>query len=125
MWYQRSKQKWLADGDRNTKFYHTNAIQRRRRKIIKSIKNDQDEWVEDTNVTKNMFNAFFHKLYTADTSIEKWIQTRYTYPPLEDGIMKKLSMELHDDEVKHDIQDMAPWKSPGPDGYSAGFYQKT
>lgn len=47
MWFWRPKIKWLFDGDMNTRFYHVSIIQRRRRKNIKIIKNDDGVWVDD------------------------------------------------------------------------------
>jgi len=31
VWFQKSKEQWVVDGDRNTTFFHTSTIIRRRR----------------------------------------------------------------------------------------------
>ena len=40
IWFQKSREKLLALGDRNTKFFHTSTIIRRRRNKIESLKTD-------------------------------------------------------------------------------------
>ena len=37
MWAQRSKIQWLCDGDKNTRFFHSKATQRRQRNYIKGL----------------------------------------------------------------------------------------
>ncbi|KAI5437485.1 hypothetical protein KIW84_023555 [Lathyrus oleraceus] len=42
MWFQRSRVKWLADGDCNIKYYHLETINRRKKNVIVMLKEDQD-----------------------------------------------------------------------------------
>jgi hypothetical protein len=37
----------------------------------------------------------------------------------------KLALPINKDEVKKAVFGMHPWKAPGPDGFPAGFYQKS
>lgn len=34
----------------------------------------------------------------------------------------RIKIQVYDDEIKNAVLNMAPWKSPGPDGFLAGFY---
>lgn len=36
-WKQRAKKHWLKNGDKNTKFFHACANQKRKKNIIKSV----------------------------------------------------------------------------------------
>lgn len=45
-WAQRSRLPWLKYGDKNTKFFHSKASQRRQRNFIQGIKNQQGVWVD-------------------------------------------------------------------------------
>ena len=46
-WHQRSRVAWLKEGDRNTKFYHACASQRKRTNTILGLRDDQGEWYSD------------------------------------------------------------------------------
>ncbi|XP_058762592.1 uncharacterized protein LOC131635973 [Vicia villosa] len=47
MWFQRSRTKWLVDGDRNTKYYHLQTVKIRRKNKILMLKDESGNWIED------------------------------------------------------------------------------
>ena len=44
MWSQRSKIQWFRDGDRNTRFFHSKASERRRHNYIKGLYDREGRW---------------------------------------------------------------------------------
>ena len=61
---QWSRINWLKHGDRNTKFFHTNASQRRTKNYIRGIRTSQGQWVENleevVEVALDYFDNLFH-----------------------------------------------------------------
>jgi hypothetical protein len=58
MWRQRSRSLWLANGDRNTKYFHSKATQRRRRNHIHGLRDNLDI-LHDTS---DRYGLFAYKL---------------------------------------------------------------
>lgn len=125
MWFQRSRGKWLADGDRNTRYYHRKIINRRRKNRIRMIKDNDGQWIEDSAKIQDMFNNYYKELFARKNGWMKWEETEVTLPKLEDNVLQHLKEEVRDDEIKNAVFVMKPWKASGPDGYPAGFYQKS
>lgn len=44
---------------------------------------------------------------------------------LDNSVTRLLKYDLQDTEIKKVLFDMAAWKSPRLDGFSAGYYQNT
>lgn len=63
-WFQRSKNKWLMEGGRNTHFYHVKFVQRRRRKHVQAIKDAQGKWTHEPIEINNAFKENFYIMYT-------------------------------------------------------------
>lgn len=60
-WVQNSRISWLKDGDRNTRFFHTVATNKRRKNSIASIEVNGKEF-DDPNVIKREATSFFKKI---------------------------------------------------------------
>ncbi|XP_061343129.1 uncharacterized protein LOC133289246 [Gastrolobium bilobum] len=66
LWYQKSREKWIRDGDRNTTYYHTTAVIRRRRNKIGALKNDLGIWIRKEHILKEMATNFYKDLFSED-----------------------------------------------------------
>ncbi|XP_042521284.1 uncharacterized protein LOC122094747 [Macadamia integrifolia] len=44
---QKAKQRWMKDGDRNSKFFHLSVKMRRARNQIRSLKKEDGSWIDD------------------------------------------------------------------------------
>lgn len=124
MWLQRSRAIWLQDGDRNTKFFHQKATNRKRRNTIQCIQNERGESVtkfEDiVAVVRNYFiQVFSHEAGGDDTDVLNALECKVT-PDINKALTKDYSTE----EVLQAIKQMHPAKAPGPDGMTPLFFQK-
>ncbi|MQL67784.1 hypothetical protein Taro_000059 [Colocasia esculenta] len=66
-WRQKSRLKWLKEGDGNTKFFHAYAASRRRRSTIKQIYNDDGLVVTDKDDMVNLFVSHFSTAFASTT----------------------------------------------------------
>ena len=65
MWAQRSKVQWLRDGDKNTRFFHSKATQRRRRNYIKGLYDENGQWCTHPSRVTDTVVQFYQKLFTS------------------------------------------------------------
>jgi hypothetical protein len=62
-WKQKSRELWLKEGDRNSKFFHLSTLVRRRRNSIVEIKLDNVEWIHSRDEIERYFTAQFQNVY--------------------------------------------------------------
>jgi hypothetical protein len=123
-WKQRAKQSWYRAGDRNTPFYHAWASHRRKvNRIAKIQDEDGREWKKQPEIGA-AFSRFFQQLFSAGgigdmSSCVDGLEHRVT-----DAMNANLLKEFTIPEVEVALNQMHPLKSPGPDGFSACFYQR-
>ncbi|BFG22931.1 hypothetical protein CerSpe_092050 [Prunus speciosa] len=58
-WKQRSRVKWLKEGDTNSRFFHLTTIQRRQNNHILRIKNSQGSWLVREHDVCLEFQGYF------------------------------------------------------------------
>lgn len=70
LWRQKSRIKWLREGERNTKFFHQAMIQHRQRNMILSIKNENGERiVEQEGIEKVLME--YHKEILTEPQVDR------------------------------------------------------
>jgi len=116
---QKSRQKWIKEGDSNSRFFHASLKYRRKRNNIVSINTSRGRVEQVEELKKEVKNHFE----------ERFQETNFNRPVLDGVEFKQLSeeekMELEEpfseEEVKEAIWSCDRNKSPGPDGYNFGF----
>lgn len=62
VWFQKFRDNWVALGDRNTKYFHTLTIIRRRR----NKKNDENVWISNPSELEQLAVNYYKRLYPLD-----------------------------------------------------------
>lgn len=61
-WNERSKTDWLAEGDRNTKFFHAQASSRWKKNVLIGLQNADHEWIEWPEDIQGIVSTYFQNL---------------------------------------------------------------
>jgi hypothetical protein len=124
MWKQKSRESWLKDGNRNSKFFHISTIIQRRKNNIDAIKGDNGEWLIKLFEVREFVVLKFQHLFLEEPpsfleDLENLIPTLISVD--ENSVLYKLSTPL---EIKDVLFDMQSLKATGPDGLPPLFYKK-
>ncbi|KAL5569458.1 hypothetical protein UlMin_026033 [Ulmus minor] len=117
-WKQRSCTDWLTHGDRNSKFFHHKASERRRKNFIEGLKNMEGEWYTGIDNISNVVTDYFDKLFSSSNPSLLDMDTVFSCvkPKVSQSINEHLSRPFTGEEIRKALEDMPPTKSPGPDG---------
>uniref|UniRef100_A0A2N9F0V7 non-specific serine/threonine protein kinase n=1 Tax=Fagus sylvatica TaxID=28930 RepID=A0A2N9F0V7_FAGSY len=114
-WRQRSRAVWLESGDKNTKFFHQKATQRRRTNTITGLLDSSDLWQEDTQVIGRIIENYFSQMFTSATQCQTEITTETLDQVVTPLHNQTLLSPYTAEEIKKAVFQMHPSKSPGPD----------
>jgi hypothetical protein len=124
-WKQRAKQNWYQYGDQNTPFFHAWASHRKRVNRIWKIKDEEGrEWKKPKEIGA-AFCTFYQNLFAAGDTRDVEESLCSVEPRVTADMNAALLREYKMEEVELALSQMHPLKSPGPDGFSACFYQKS
>ncbi|KAE8674715.1 hypothetical protein F3Y22_tig00111721pilonHSYRG00161 [Hibiscus syriacus] len=124
LWAQRAICKWINHGDKNTKYFHSCAITKTKRKLITTLKTDSDTWCEDQDMLKNHVKDYYENLFTSDPLIRHSLDNSKPFPNLTQDHWNWLDRPFEKNKIKEALFSMGPPKSPGIDGFHAIFFQK-
>lgn len=78
LWQQKSRDKWIKEGDRNTTHFHASTICRRRRNHIESICNDLNNWYYNQTQISNLLVSHFKNILAPQAQTQP---PTYIFPP--------------------------------------------
>lgn len=114
----------MVHGDKNTQFFHTSTIIRKRRNRIEMLKNNEGQWITDGQELEQLAIQYFTRLYSLediDQVVERLPYAGFEKLSREEKV--ELSKPFTGVEVERAIKSMGKFKAPGPDGFQPIFYQ--
>ncbi|KAL0320306.1 UNVERIFIED_CONTAM: putative mitochondrial protein [Sesamum radiatum] len=104
LWKQRAKALWLAEGDRNTGFFHAKANEHRLNKEIKKIRNEDGIEVGDKEGIQRVILHYFRSIFGG-------------IHPTEDDMEMVLGSQLFPLSVTSELNHFLKHKKRGKKGY--------
>ena len=125
-WRQRSRAIWFPVDDKNTKFFHQKATQRKRKNHIRGVFNKTGEWCTGDEQIADTAVEYFQDLFTSSQPEDEEIGLvlEAVDQRVTDDMNNTLMEPYTGDEVRRALFQMHPSKVPGPDGMSPFFFQK-
>lgn len=123
MWFQRSREDWIVSGDRNTAYYHAAATIRRVRNTVSCLRDENGNWITDPALLKDHVRSYYVNLFSCEGGLAD-IRLEGVFPALQAVDWEAFNAAITKEKVHAALNDMAPFKSPGPDGFHAAFYQR-
>jgi hypothetical protein len=117
--FQKSRSKWLSQGDANSRFFHGCLLARRKRNAITALK-DGEAWFESPSQIRNVAESFFTNHFMSRISIRPNLDgIPFPSLSLEDNLLLVAPFTL--EEIHRVIVDSDGNKSSGPDGFNFSF----
>ena len=119
-----TRETWLKDGDRNSRFFHISAVVRRRNNSIDAIRGEDGIWIVNLSeireyVVRNFKQLFTEEVISCPADLENLI-----HPYISESENAYLCLMPTPNEIKEAVFSMQSLKSPGPDGLPPLFYKK-
>ena len=124
-WAMKARILWLVEGDRNTAFYNTSTLVRRRRNRTLCMKDGVGNWLNRDNEIVDFIRKGFMELFKlglCSAHLTDW-NPPFWYSYLNEVEATSIDNMVTDEEISAGLWGMKPYKAPGPDGLHAGFFQ--
>jgi hypothetical protein len=120
---QRSRERWVAKGDRNTAYFHAVANQRRRKKMIRVLDGPHGPVHENKEMLKTAVD-YYKDLFCLEPRPEIRLKPDFFSDEEKVSIAKNEILGVFtEEEVREAVFGSYADGAPGPDGLSFMFYQ--
>lgn len=124
MWFQKSRENWVRLGDRNTKFFHTQMVVRRKRNKIHGLFVGDNIWCTDLDALKEEAQQFFTNHFSVDVQVSRNYILENQTPSIDMEDRLELVQPVTLEEVRRAVMGMHSFKAPEADGLQAFFFKQ-
>ncbi|MCI24102.1 transposon TX1 putative protein, partial [Trifolium medium] len=117
--FQKSRVKWLKEGDSNSKYFHSCLKSRSRRNTISCLKVG-DRWLDTSSEIVNEVTQFF-KIHFSYVHWARPTVDLVEFPCISEGENLMLMAPFRLEEIEDVVRMCDGNKSPGPDGFNFAF----
>jgi len=117
--FQKARQKWLKQGDLNTKFFHSYVKWRRSRNELHGLF-VEGRWCEDKGVIMDKVRDFFKDRFNKN-NVHQVRLDNVRFNSISEADNELLVGEFSEEEIRTAVWNCESSKSPGPDGFNFGF----
>nr|XP_027103110.1 uncharacterized protein LOC113724399 [Coffea arabica] len=123
-WRQKSRLRWLKEGDANSKFFHSYVRQRRVKVRIHRLQTSSGAWTDDVGSIHAMAETFFSDLFTQGP-LDQVTGDKLSRIPTILSEDDNLDLERLPtaEEVRGAVFSLDRDSCSGPDGFPGSFYQ--
>uniref|UniRef100_A0A803PZ02 CCHC-type domain-containing protein n=1 Tax=Cannabis sativa TaxID=3483 RepID=A0A803PZ02_CANSA len=124
-WKQRARTQWLAQGDKNTKFFHRFASHRKKINKIQNLLSASGGTISDEEDIIHEIESHFGLLFTSTNPSEEDTQRALEgiSCTLFDADRSLLDEEFSAEEIGKAFFQLPLDKAPGLDGFNSNFYK--
>ncbi|GJY45171.1 RNA-directed DNA polymerase, eukaryota [Tanacetum coccineum] len=119
---QKVKINWSIEGDENSRFFHGMLNKKRNQQAIRGILKE-GTWVDDPKAVKNEFLSHFKERLDSPNSSRLLLDMDFPNRVSVEQVVD-LERNVSKEEIKRAVWDCGSDKSPGPDGFTFGFYRR-
>ncbi|KAK8335229.1 hypothetical protein V6Z12_A09G039500 [Gossypium hirsutum] len=123
-WAQRSRVMWLKEGDRNTRFFHVRATNRRKKNNIARLKDTNDSWRDNNVDICKAIREYFQLLFKSNLNSNSELNLDYIEKCISGTVNDRLLQDFTESEIMEAFNQMDPRKAPGIDGLSGHFFKE-
>ena len=120
-WRQKSRIKWLKEGDRNTKFFHRTPNSNRRKNFVDHMTQGGETWDSQEEIRKGMVH-FYKGLYSESANWRP-VLGGVKFNSIDAVDAGHLEQPFSEDEVVIALYQISGEKAPGPNGFTLTFFQ--
>ena len=119
-WRQKSREIWLKEGDKNTKYFHKMANARARKNFLSKIRINEVTLSSSDDLKEGVCRAYKSLL----SELGDWRPkiNGLNFKELGEGSASSLEVEFSEEEIFAALSSCCGDKAPGPDGFTMAFW---